>query len=241
MMRNYLLLGQGDFIRHLLDQLKNELDKDAKQVYNHNLKDIVDSAIRISSCHPQLKNLVDRLTVKLLHYHPGEKGWDVFCLDYVIEDSSPLRAVFTPTIFRSYLRLFQFLWRAKRMDHIIAISWTNLNYWTRTAFKKLPEAAGLFHSCQLVLQEQMHYLSQIQYYVTFEVLECGWHDFEVSLEKCKDLDELLKAHQRFLDKLMGSCLLNQSSQDIAGKIRGTFDSVSMGLIFDKIRVSLIIL
>lgn len=111
------------------------------------------------------------------------------------------------------------------MDHIIAISWTNLNYWTRTAFKKLPEAAGLFHSCQLVLQEQMHYLSQIQYYVTFEVLECGWHDFEVSLEKCKDLDELLKAHQRFLDKLMGSCLLNQSSQDIAGKIRGTFDSV----------------
>ena len=233
MMRNYLLLGQGDFIRHLLDQLKDELDKQANLVYNHNLKDIVDAALRISACHPEAsngstndQNLLDRLTVKLLEHHPGETGWDIFCLDYVIEDSSPLKAIFSPAIFRSYLRLFQFLWRAKRMEHIVAISWTELSFQAKHASKNLPEAVGLLHKCQLVLQEQMHYLSQIQYYVTFEVLECSWADFQENLKNVKDFDELLAAHEAFLDKLLGSCLLKPSSQNISGKIRSTFDSVA---------------
>ena len=229
MMRNYLLLGQGDFIRHLLDQLKDELDKQAPQVYNHNLKDIVDSALRISSCHPETTRHLDRLTVKLLEYHPGETGWDIFCLDYVIEESSPLKAIFSPSVVRSYLRLFQFLWRAKRMEHVVAISWTDLTFQYKHASRHLPEAVGLLHNCQLVLQEQMHYLSQIQYYVTFEVLECGWAEFQENLVGVTDFDQLLVAHERFLDKLLGSCLLKPSSQSIAGKIRSTFDSVSTRL------------
>ena len=190
------------------------------------------SALRIYSCETEtLKPHLDRLTVKLLEVHYGELGWDIFCLDYVIEDDSPLKAIFSPLIVRSYLRLFQFLWRAKRMEHEVANSWTNITFQFKAAAKNLPETIGLLHSCQLVLQEQMHYLSQIQYYVTFEVLECNWAEFQESLREVKDFDQLLVAHKSFLDKLLVSCLQDRVSEKISGKLRSTFDSVSKFKIF----------
>ena len=36
-MRRYLLLGQGDFIRHLMDLLAEDLEKPANLLYMHNL------------------------------------------------------------------------------------------------------------------------------------------------------------------------------------------------------------
>ena len=35
--RRYLLLGQGDFIRHLMDLLAGDLEKRADLLYMHNL------------------------------------------------------------------------------------------------------------------------------------------------------------------------------------------------------------
>ena len=36
-MRRYLLLGQGDFIRHLMDLLAEDLEKPAHLLFMHNL------------------------------------------------------------------------------------------------------------------------------------------------------------------------------------------------------------
>merc|ERR1711881_548003 len=118
MMRRYMLLGQGDFIRHLLDMLKEELDKDANLVYDNNLKDILEGALRISTTMAEVKEVTGLLYVKLLDHHPGETGWDIFSLDYFFEETGPLRAIFNTKIQRQYLRLFGFLWRAKRMEYM---------------------------------------------------------------------------------------------------------------------------
>ncbi|XP_078738908.1 gamma-tubulin complex component 3 [Lampetra fluviatilis] len=45
-MRRYLLLGQGDFIRHLMDLLKPELARPANTLYQHNLTGILDTSVR---------------------------------------------------------------------------------------------------------------------------------------------------------------------------------------------------
>ena len=250
LMRLYLLLGQGDFIRHLLDMLAEELEKDARLVVGNNLKKILEDALRVSTTTGSVKAVTDRLEVRLLERQPGEKGWDIFCLDYFVEDASPLKAIFSPggtqrsysneidririynvLIFNLaifvffYLRLFGFLWRAKRMEYVVSKKWTELGYQTKMSRLELPEAYTLLHSCHLVLAEMMHYTTEIQYYVSFEVLECGWAEFKEHLTQVLDFDELVATHREFLEKLIRACLLSKENKAIFAKMRSTFDRI----------------
>lgn len=52
---------------------------------------------------------------------PGDTGWDVFSLEYHV--SGHIRTVFTSECMMMYLRVFNFLWRAKRMEYVLAMIW----------------------------------------------------------------------------------------------------------------------
>ena len=71
----------------------------------------------------------------------------------------------------------------------------------------------------------MHYTTEIQYYVTFEVLECNWAEFKEKLTKVLDFDELVATHKEFLEKLVRACLLAKDNKTIFGKMRSTFDRI----------------
>ena len=81
-LRKYLLLGQGDIIRYLLDLLENELSQPATQLYPHNLAGILETAIRGTNTQFEQQEILERLDVRLLEIQPGDTGWDVFSLDY---------------------------------------------------------------------------------------------------------------------------------------------------------------
>lgn len=51
----------------------------------------------------------------------NEVGWDVFSLDYRVD--GPISTVFTPECMIIYLRIFNFLWRAKRMEYALSAIW----------------------------------------------------------------------------------------------------------------------
>ena len=51
----------------------------------------------------------------------GERGWDVFSLEYTA--AMPLSTIFTPAVMEKYLRIFNFLWRLKRVHHDLSVSW----------------------------------------------------------------------------------------------------------------------
>ena len=51
----------------------------------------------------------------------GDRGWDVFSLEY--QAASPLSTVFTEAVMLRYLRIFNFLWRLKRVEHALSASW----------------------------------------------------------------------------------------------------------------------
>lgn len=48
---------------------------------------------------------------------PGDKGWEIFTLDYRVSDLAPLATVFTEELMSSYKKIFTFLWRLKRIEH----------------------------------------------------------------------------------------------------------------------------
>ena len=58
---------------------------------------------------------------------PGDSGWDVFSLQYHV--TGHIGTVFNSECMMLYRRVFNFLWRAKRMEYILSSLWElNITY-----------------------------------------------------------------------------------------------------------------
>lgn len=55
----------------------------------------LETAVRSSNAQFHDPEFLGRLDIRLLEHSPGEKGWEIFALDYKVDDLSPLATVFT--------------------------------------------------------------------------------------------------------------------------------------------------
>ncbi|XP_004631222.1 gamma-tubulin complex component 3 [Octodon degus] len=221
-MRRYLLLGQGDFIRHLMDLLKPELVRPATTLYQHNLTGILETAVRATNAQFDSPEILRRLDVRLLEVSPGDTGWDVFSLDYHVD--GPIATVFTRECMSHYLRVFNFLWRAKRMEYIL----TDIrkgHMCNAKLLRSMPEFSGVLHQCHILASEMVHFIHQMQYYITFEVLECSWDELWNRVQQAQDLDHIIAAHEAFLDTITSRCLLDGDSRVLLNQLRAVFDQI----------------
>ncbi|XP_047576402.1 gamma-tubulin complex component 3 isoform X7 [Lutra lutra] len=220
--RRYLLLGQGDFIRHLMDLLKPELVRPATTLYQHNLTGILETAVRATNAQFDSPEILKRLDVRLLEVSPGDTGWDVFSLDYHVD--GPIATVFTRECMSHYLRVFNFLWRAKRMEYIL----TDIrkgHMCNAKLLRNMPEFSGVLHHCHILASEMVHFIHQMQYYITFEVLECSWDELWNKVQQAQDLDHIIAAHEGFLDTIISRCLLDADSRALLNQLRAVFDQI----------------
>lgn len=221
-LRLYLLLGQGDFIRHLMDLLESDLAKAASTLYMHNLTGVLETAIRATNAQYADPEIIERLDCRLLEVSPGDTGWDVFSLDYHVD--GPISTVFTPECMIHYLRIFNFLWRAKRMEYCLTEMWKQ-QMTNRKMLKSLPEVSPILHMCHMMGTEMIHFIHQMQYYITFEVLECCWADLKKQVAEASDLDHIIAAHETFLDQVLNRCLLDAESRPMLTQLRTIFDLI----------------
>ncbi|XP_076579888.1 gamma-tubulin complex component 3 [Chaetodon auriga] len=221
-MRRYLLLGQGDFIRHLMDLLKPELVRPATTLYQHNLTGILETAVRATNAQFDSAEILKRLDVRLLEVSPGDTGWDVFSLDYHVD--GPIATVFTRECMGHYLRVFNFLWRAKRMEYTLTDIWKG-QMCNAKLLKTMPELSGVLHQCHILASEMVHFIHQMQYYITFEVLECSWDELWNKVQQAQDLDHIIAAHDVFLDTIISRCLLDNNSRSLLNQLRAIFDQI----------------
>jgi gamma-tubulin complex component 3 len=70
-----------------------------------------------------------------------------------------------------------------------------------------------------------HFVSNLQYYVMFEVLEGSWDAFTRELNDADDLDALVQAHDTFLDAVTRKSLLSPASQLLAHTLGAIFDAI----------------
>ena len=200
-LRKYMLLGQGDIMRYLLDLLDTELCQPAQQLYPHNLAGILETAIR--GTNTQFED-------------------HVFSLDYKV--SGPIGVVFTPDVMTQYLMLFNTLWRAKRMEWVLSCTWKKLASLHKMA-RQLPELSPVLHLANLVASEMIHFIHQMAYYTTFEVMECGWDSLNKMINTAESLDEIISAHEEFLGTLVARALLDDRSRDILTQLRAIYDRI----------------
>ncbi|KAF8591500.1 gamma-tubulin complex DGRIP91/SPC98 component [Ramaria rubella] len=209
-LKDYLMLGHGDFADQLMETLGPSLSRPANTLYRHNLTATLESAISSSNAQNDPPDVLRRLDARMLEYSHGEIGWDVFTLEYRIDP--PIDTVVTSESMINYMRIFSHIWKMRRIESSLAKGWMRIAGGSRT-FLKLPELEPYWHQTRIVMAEMIHVIRQIQMYTQIEVIAVRWKNLLTFVQKKEgDLDSLIAAHQIYLDELVNKTLMISSKQ-----------------------------
>ncbi|TFY63403.1 hypothetical protein EVJ58_g3277 [Rhodofomes roseus] len=221
-LKHYMLLGYGDFIDQLMETLSPSLSRPANTLYRHNLTATLESAIRSSNAQNDTPDVLRRLDARMLEYSHGEIGWDVFTLEYKVD--APIDTVLDPDTMVKYLKLFNHMWKIKRIESTLTKGWMRIAGGSRTflqvpgvACSNAPEGSSLtagveldfdWHQIRIVMAEMIHFIRQMEAYCQLEVIECSWKILLEFVQKREgDLDALIEAHGAYLDRMVKKVLL----------------------------------
>ncbi|KAJ5493083.1 Spindle pole body component alp6 [Penicillium diatomitis] len=210
-LKKYLLLGQGDFIALLMESLASNLDRPANSQYRHTLTAQLEHAIRASNAQFDSPDVLRRLDARMLELSHGEIGWDCFTLEYKID--APVDVVITPWGSTQYLKVFNFLWRVKRVEFALNSTWRRCMTGARGVLGSVDDKVGPdWKRARCVIAEMIHFVCQLQYYILFEVIESSWDQLQAEVSKpgCT-LDDLIEAHTKYLNSVTHKGLLGSAS------------------------------
>lgn len=210
-LKKYLLLGQGDFIALLMESLASNLDRPANSQYRHTLTAQLEHAIRASNAQYDSPDVLRRLDARMLELSHGEIGWDCFTLEYKID--APVDVVITPWGSTQYLKVFNFLWRVKRVEFALGSTWRRCMTGARGVLGSVDDKVGPdWKRARCAIAEMIHFVCQLQYYILFEVIEASWDQLQTAISKpgCT-LDDLIEAHTKYLNSITHKGLLGSSS------------------------------
>ena len=119
------------------------LARPANTLYRHNLIATLETAIRSSNAQTDSPDVLRRLDARMLEYSHGEIGWDVFTLEYKVD--APINTVLDSEAMIKYLKLFNHLWKIKRIESALSKGWMRIAGGSRT-FLHLPGECQLLSS-----------------------------------------------------------------------------------------------
>ena len=217
-LKKYILLGAGDFIAVLMESLASNLDRPANTQYRHTLTAQLEHAVRNSNAQYDSPDVLRRLDSRMLELSHGEIGWDVFTLEYKID--APVDVIVTPHGSKQYLKVFNFLWRVKRVEFALGSTWRRCMTGARGVLGAVSDVLGEdWKKARCVVAEMIHFINQLQYYILFEVIEASWSELLASLNKAEaTLDDLIEAHAKYLKNITRKGLLGSQTTDFPGQL-----------------------
>ena len=203
MVKKYLLMNQGDFHHAFMEGIYTTLDLPAAKIYKHSLVNILEAAIKSSNCQFHDYEFISRLKVVLEDIKGKQSGWEIFSLEYSVE--APLSTFFSEEISLKYRKVFNFLWKVKRI-HFLINSLENMKELVkiqdqRRVYIKLRKT--FFISNQI-----SHFINTFSNYLMVDSIEGLWEKFYLKLSNARDLDELVDLHSKFIDDVMESCFIS---------------------------------
>jgi gamma-tubulin complex component 3 len=217
-LKKYLLLGAGDFIAVLMESLSANLDRPANTQYRHTLTAQLEHAVRNSNAQFDSQEVLRRLDSRMLELSHGEIGWDVFTLEYKID--APVDVIVTPFGSKQYLKVFNFLWRVKRVEFALGSTWRRCMTGARGVLGTVSDKVGAdWKKVRCGIAEMIHFINQLQYYILFEVIESSWNELQEALHKPEStLDDMIQAHAKYLNSITRKGLLGSQSTDFTGQL-----------------------
>ncbi|KAJ4373105.1 Microtubule-nucleating Tub4p (gamma-tubulin) complex component [Neocucurbitaria cava] len=217
-LKQYMLLGAGDFIAVLMESLSSNLDRPANTQYRHTLTAQLEHAVRNSNAQFDTSDVLRRLDSRMLELSHGEIGWDVFTLEYKID--APVDVIVTPFGSKQYLKVFNFLWRVKRVEFALGSTWRRCMTGARGVLGTVSDKVGAdWKKARCAMAEMVHFVNQLQHYILFEVIESSWIDLQKALKKPEStLDDMIEAHAKYLNNITRKGLLGSQSIDFTAQL-----------------------
>lgn len=221
-LKKYLLLSQGDFIALLMESLAPNLDRPSNSQYRHTLTSQLEHAIRHSNAQYDDPEVLRRLDARMLELSSGEVGWDCFTLEYKI--SPPCDVVITQWASTQYLKVFNLLWRIKRVEFSMNTTWRRCMTGSRGVLAAVEDRLGKeWKRARCVMAEMIHFVNQLQYYILFEVIEASWEQLQTAIKQPNaTLDDLIDAHTKYINNITRKGLLGSSRHTSTGQQEDSF-------------------
>lgn len=239
-LKQFLLLGQGDFFSSLMSGLLFEFGDrpSAHGLYRYALSSVMDSALKSSNASTFPQAILERLSVEVLTEGDATMRrtadsesttgtskntvWDVFMLDYTLPD--PVFAVVPPEALVLYKHMFSFLFRVRKVELMLNLTWrqsATLQHAIQTSAQHnaikvqvseaYAQASVLLRQISMIRQAMMHFVNNLKTYLMFEVLEGGWNRLQREVNAAETLDELIHAHDEYLNGICRKSLLPKST------------------------------
>ncbi|KAG8218483.1 Spc98 family-domain-containing protein [Butyriboletus roseoflavus] len=172
-------------------------------------------------------DVLRRLDARMLEYSHGEIGWDVFTLEYKVD--APIDTILDPDSMVKYLKLFNHLWKMKRMESTLSQGWMRIAGASRT-FLRLPDLEYDWHQIRVVMAEMIHFIRQMQAYCQLEVIACSWKILTEFFQKREgDLDAMIEAHRSYLDRMVKKVFLlfpkAGKEENLLTQVRDVFQTI----------------
>ncbi|KAH3670827.1 hypothetical protein WICMUC_004796 [Wickerhamomyces mucosus] len=194
---DFLLMRKGDFIEALMNRGQSLFNEPSSMLSTTQLSNLLRESVDKTTVRHYLnedKHILNNLDARILNLGHGNIGWDVFTLDYTIE--TPLSFILNTQFNehkREYLRIFNHLWKIKRLNYIFSEEWiTNKNLKNRNKdqkFKRMKLIQNFFHN----------FIKTIEGYIFNEIIDVSYKSLvrEISGENSKRKLEITRVGNGF--------------------------------------------
>lgn len=219
--KRYVLLSQGDFVRMFIDLADGELQQSIEFYSEYSLQGYVESAIRSCGAGFIDSDIMGGVRVRNTnrkYQFKSEKdiGWDLFGLSYSLpHENSPASVILNATAMHIYGEVSHMLWSIKRAEHMVVLAWNQLDFISRDLVRlkhmqrehgiepeavvgKVPMLLRFLHALRTDVAQ---FIGYIQGDIVYQVIEPAWKGLDADIKGAKDLDSLMEAHKKYLTLL----------------------------------------
>ncbi len=228
--KHYYLLDRGDFLVHFLDSADLELEKQSLSVPQDKLKSLLEMAVKTSSVNddPYQNDVTCTMSdQKLVDYLNNLRGSnegrptisamtarEAFSLQYKV--TYPISLVVNKKHLVKYDLIFRHLFNCKCIERSLCSAWL------RHKFTKELDLGMSLQSLYALRSRMLHFVQNFTYYMMVEVIDKNHHLMIEKMRSAKTLEDIMKAHEDFLDTCLASCLIsNQKSFTTLSKLLTT--------------------
>jgi len=241
-LRRYLLLADGEFGRQLvvsLCQLDRQPDYPNAKARHHPfspaaLNRVLETALAGSVCSandPYAANIA--FLLEPAGSTGRTRGLPGLSLTYRAQ--WPVNIVLTPEAVSKYSAILDFMLELRLAMFSLELDWANENLVLRGEKKT---ARSILHRVNLMRHEMINFLSNLHAYISCQVLEITWLEFQENLaNKVTCLDNLIEVHEKFISKAVFRCLLNPKAAPVMNLLTDIFSAIAQFSSLAEVRLT----
>jgi hypothetical protein len=122
----------------------------------------------------------------------------------------PLNVIVNQDALHKYHRVFALLFKLKRAARSLNEIWSAFQYPSRK--RKAMSQHSL--SIELMRQEMYHFVVTLQNYLTNQISDVSWNEFQHNLTKVESFEDVIDVHTKYIDAVITRCMLNDPAKPI---------------------------